>query len=209
MTELPGMLELPARDALRGLTRAIDAVIPTAIVGLVRPLDRESVQLLYWYEFGFGSYVIPTAEIPEALRPATSESGTSIVIDSKVQSPIEWRSAFAGASQLVSVSVPHGDAETRLWVGLAGSDRPTQDQIRGLEGVATRAIDLLDRQTSAADRSMRLQRLELASGLLPALMQVLDIRDVLDSLSDISKQALAHDILTLSLLDDDLTHVTI
>jgi len=209
VTELPGMLELPARDALTGLTGAIDAVIPTAIIGLVRPLDRQRVQLLYWYAFGFGSYVIPTEEIPEALRPGTRERGPSTPLDSKVQSPIEWRSAFAGAGQLVSVPIPHRDAATRLWVGLAGTNPPTQDQIRGLEDVATRALDLLDRPTSAADRSMRLERLELASGLLPALMQVLDIRDVLDSLSEISKQALAHDILTLSLLDDDLTHVTI
>ena len=88
------MLELPAREALTGLTRAIDVVIPTAIVGLVRPLDHQRVQLLYWYAFGFGSYVIPTEEIPEALRQGTRERGPSTLIDSRVQSPIEWRSAF-------------------------------------------------------------------------------------------------------------------
>src|SRR4029453_19067183 len=89
--------------------------------------------------------------------------------------PIEWGSAFAGAGQLVSVPIPHRDAATRLWLGLAGKNPPTQDQIRGLEDVATRAVDLLDRPMSAADRSMRLERLELASGLLPALMQVAEI----------------------------------
>jgi hypothetical protein len=83
------------------------------------------------------------------------------------------------------------------------------EQIQALKGVGSRAAELLDEPLSAAEQTVRLQRLEAASGLLPALMQVLDIRGVLDSLSEISKKALAHDVLTLSLLSEDLSSVTI
>src|SRR5262245_4166278 len=123
------MLELPSRHALTGFTQSINAVIPTVIVGLVRPLDRGSVRLLCWYDFGCGSYIVPIDAVPEVLQ----RSGQSIVIDSDSPNPIEWRSAFAGASQLVSVPIPNGDAATRLWVGLAGTHPVTHDQVRGLE----------------------------------------------------------------------------
>jgi len=203
------MLELPSRDALANLTRATNAVTPTVIVGLARPLDRERMQLLYSYDFGFGSYISPIDDVAEALRPATQWSGRTVAIDSGSPSPIEWRAAFAGARQLLSVPISNHDPSTRLWIGIAGTDAPTPDQVQGLEALGPQVADLVEHPLSPADHAARLERLELASGLLPALMQVLDIRDVLDSLSEISKQALSHDILTLSLLSDDLTRVTL
>jgi hypothetical protein len=203
------MLELPSRDALSELRRAIDAVVPTRIVGLTRPIDNARVQMLFWHAYGTGSYNLSIDDVPEVLRPATQGVGHPIAVDSTSPIAIEWRIAFAGATHVVSVPIQNLEPVARLWVGLAGNETVTSEQIQQLTDVGRRAAALLERSSSAADQTSRLQRLELASGLLPALMQVLDIREVLDSLSEISKRALPHDILTLSLLNDDLTRVTL
>jgi transcriptional regulator with GAF, ATPase, and Fis domain len=202
------MLELPSRDALSALTRAVDAVLPTTIVGLARAIDDVRVQMLFWHAHGVGSYIVSIEDVPDVLRPMTDGVGTAAVADCIPESAVQWRATLAGARQILSVPVPDLAPVTRLWVGLADTTPATADHIHGLTAVAAHGGIPLGRPLSAADQASRLERLELASGLLPALMQVLDIREVLDSLSEISKRALPHDILTLSLLNDDLTRVT-
>jgi transcriptional regulator with GAF, ATPase, and Fis domain len=201
------MPELPSRDALSELRQALDAVLPAPIAGLVRAIDDARVQMLFWQAHGVGSYVVAVEDVPSALQQPAGV-GQAVALDTSSPSAIEWRIAFAGASQVASVAIPNTQPTSYLWVGLADGESLTPEQIRGLTDVGARAAILLERPLSAGDRVARLQRLELASGLLPALMQVLDIREVLDSLSEISKQALPHDILTLSLVNDDLTRVT-
>ena len=202
------MLELPLRDALSALGHAIDDVMPTTIVGLARAIDDTRVQLLFWHAHGLGSYILPIEDVPEILRPAAHGIGAPIAVDARSERAIEWRVALAGARQIASVPIPNLDPISRLWCGFAESESHPPEQIQKLTDVGARTAALLERPPSLADQASRLQRLELASGLLPALMQVLDIREVLDSLSEISKRALPHDILTLSLLNDDLTRVT-
>jgi transcriptional regulator with GAF, ATPase, and Fis domain len=203
------MLELPSRDALSELRRAIDEVVSTRIVGLARAVDGGRVQMLFWHAHGSGSYIVSDEDVPDALRPATQGVSAPIAVDSTSPRAVEWRIGFAGATQVVSVPIPNVEPLARLWAGIASNETVTTEQVQQLTEVGSRAAALLERASSSVDQTSRLQRLELASGLLPALMQVLDIRDVLDSLSEISKRALPHDILTLSLLNDDLTRVTL
>jgi len=61
---------------------------------------------------------------------------------------------------------------------------------------------------SADDEVERLRRLELAAGLLPALLRVLDVRGVFEGLSAIGRHALPHDMLTLGLFNGDFTRLT-
>jgi hypothetical protein len=84
------MLELPSRDALRALTQAINAVTPAVMVCLTRPFDGPRVQVLYTYELGFGSYVVPINEIPAALHPAEKEIGHCLVIRPLSGEPLLW-----------------------------------------------------------------------------------------------------------------------
>jgi len=203
------MLELPSREVLTAVTRSIDSIVPTTIVGLARAIDEARVQMLFWHAWGLGSYIVPIATVPGAWRPATEGVASVSAVHANPESPIEWRAAFAGAARVLSVPVPHLAPVTRLWIGLGESISPTPEQIQALIDVGAGTATLLGRTSSATGEIARLRRFELAAGLLPALMQVLDIREVLDSLSEISKRALPHDILTLSLLNDDLTRVTL
>jgi len=53
----------------------------------------------------------------------------------------------------------------------------------------------------------RLRRFELAAELLPAILRVLDVREVLDRLSSVAKRALPHDPLILRCATTDSIRV--
>ena len=95
-------------------------VIPTAIVGLVRPLDHQRVQLLYWYAFGFGSYVIPTEEIPAAAATGVISrrfeiAGARHDRTSAPTCPVQQVGSGPGAwDDTPSVVRPHEEARPRL-----------------------------------------------------------------------------------------------
>jgi transcriptional regulator with GAF, ATPase, and Fis domain len=202
------MSDIPPRAALTALTQAVDAVLPHSIIGFSRHLDDGQIQMVYSYRFGIGAFVSPTEEVPDALRPLFRGIGHHDGFTATSQKAIEWHLAFGGARRLVSVPVPDREPETRFWVGLSDLRRPIEDELRRLEQVGIDAARLLNQPITDVEQRSRLERLDLASGLLPALTQVLDIREVFDPLSEISKQALPHDMLTLGLFNDELTSLT-
>ena len=112
------MLELPSREVLTAVTRSIDSIVPTTIVGLARAIDEALVQMLFWHAWGLGSYIVPIATVPGAWRPATEGVASVSAVHANPESPIEWRAAFAGAARVLSVPVPHLAPVTRLWIGL-------------------------------------------------------------------------------------------
>src|SRR6185503_10168652 len=99
---------------------------------------------------------------------------------------------------------------TRFWVGVSDPEPFSPDQVRRLDAVAVESIPLLTASISQDEAFERLRRLEQAAGLLPALLHVLDIREVIDRLSSTARQALPHDLLLLfQFTDDDFTTFTI
>ena len=205
-----GIGRYPSRETLAALAEAVNAVRQSAIIGIVRPIDssRSRLQVLHSSALGVGAYRLEPDQVPIPLHPATEGVARIDAIASDSNRPIEWQSAFAGAHQLLAVPIPGGPPATRLWIGLADDYPPTPEEVARLQEGVAGAVTLLDVPPSEEDEKRRLQRLELAAGLLPSLMQVLDIREVFDQLSETSKQALPHDLLTLGLFSDDLTHVT-
>ena len=182
--------------------------MPAVILGFAHQIDQTRVQILYSYRFGIGAYIAPVDQVPEALRPATAGFGSMDGVSADSTNAIEWHVAFAGARQLLSVPMRGRTPPTRLWIGLAMTGQVGDAEIRALEDVAAQASTMLGAPRSAADHTLRLERLDLTARLLPALMPTLDIRAVFDPLSEISKQALPHDMLTLGLYTDDLTRLT-
>jgi transcriptional regulator with GAF, ATPase, and Fis domain len=78
-----------------------------------------------------------------------------------------------------------------------------------LESVAVNAGRLLDRQESADQEVERLRRLEAVEGLLPALFRTLDVREIFDTLSTITKDVVPHDFASVGMFSDSYTHLTL
>jgi hypothetical protein len=121
---------------------------------------------------------------------------------------IEWQLMSAGVHGVFSVAVPLIEPATRFWVGLSENAAPTSAQRRALAGVAHAGAAVLNAPVTPEQSPEQLRRLELAAALLPALLRVLDVREVFDRLSIISRAALPHDMLTLGLFSDDLATMT-
>ena len=207
------MQEIPSRETLGALIAQANAVVPTAILGLARGGSGSGngrVSVSYSWVHGIGEYLVPTDELPDALRPDLDVRHIEApALDAHPDRVIEWILRFVGVRRVLTMPVPRVEPATRLWMGFTSEASLTETQMRGCEALAETAASLIDAPLSRDEELERLQRLELAAGLLPALFRVLDVRDVFDRLSAIGKLALPHDSLTLGVFNDDLTHVTL
>jgi transcriptional regulator with GAF, ATPase, and Fis domain len=204
------MLVVPPRASFAVLTAAANAVVPTAIVGFVRSLDQSRVSVLYSYTYGIGEYLVENGDLPDVFSPSAEgpRHADAGAIDANAARPIEWHLLFAGVRRVISLPMASFDPAARFWVGLADPSPLTAQQIAGFEAVAETCAELL-RATTPPDHDLaHLRRLELAARLLPALRRVLDVREVFDRLSTISRDPLPHDLLVLGLFNDDFTTVT-
>jgi transcriptional regulator with GAF, ATPase, and Fis domain len=205
------MSELLSRRTLADLARAVDHVCPSAIVGFARMIGADRASVLYADHRGIGRYDVPIGELPSALRPL--EPGLlhadADTLAADAAHTVGWHIRLAGATRLVSAPVPAQEAPARFWAGLRDSRPLTDAEVGAFEAVAAGSAAHLREPPSPDETDARLRRLEMASGLLPALFRVLDVREVFEQLSLISKEALPHDMLTLGLFNDDLTTITL
>src|SRR5262245_20381910 len=199
------MFEIPTRESLTALSDAANAIVPATALGFAQRLDDGRVSVLYSSRLGIGRHLVPAGEAPAVLQPVADDvAPDGQPITSDPQRAVDWHLSFLGVRRLISAPIPGSTSAARFWVGLAGADAPSNDQVRALSAVAASSGSALTATVSPAERIARLERLELTAGLLPALRHVLDVREVFDHLSTISQRALPHDSLTLALAADDL-----
>jgi hypothetical protein len=105
--------------------------------------------------------------------------------------------------------LPGTEPSACFWVGLEEDPPPTPEQEAALAGVAASAAAALGASVSPEERLMTLTRLEQAAELIPALLRVLDVRDVIERLSATAKKALPHHLLLLNLFSEDLSTFTV
>jgi transcriptional regulator with GAF, ATPase, and Fis domain len=205
------MTAIPSRKGLDALTEAAAAVSPVAALGFARVLDHGRVSILYSFPLGIGEFVLPDGEVPDALVVATDgvRQTDAAAIDAQQLRAVERFLADNGVRRVVSTPLAGCTPATRFWVGLSDPGPLTSEQLTRFEGVAQAARTLLTPVEAPRQAQERLQRLELAAGLLPALLHVLDVREVFERLSETARQALPHDLLLLFLFSDDLATFTV
>ena len=204
------MLDVLSRASVASLTAAAAAVAPVRALGFAHRCPDGRISIFYSHPFGVGSYLVEDADLLAALIPDGTEprQASEATIRSAPERAIEWQLLVCEVRQIVSLRVPGTDALMRVWFGLGdGRDLGAAD-IAAFERIATDVPGLLENDQAQGDPFERLSRLELAAGLLPAILRVLDVREVFDRLSSISQAALQHDMLTLGVLSDDLTMLT-
>ncbi len=202
------MLAIPSRDLLDTLIDTARSVLPTISIGVSQRVD-DGLAVLYQMPEGFGRYIMPSAEVPDVLHPHAdaTRQATIDTLAATRDGALEWTLQRGGVQRLLSLPVPDLEPLTCVWVGLRDAEAPDAARIQALHRLGRLTSDFLRRPSSAEDDAERASRLERASALMPALLHVLDVRDVFDRLSEISKDALPHDLLTLGTFNDDLTRL--
>jgi transcriptional regulator with GAF, ATPase, and Fis domain len=188
-----------------------DAIARTTALGFSRRLDDENVSVVYTYAWGIGAFVLPAADMLDALQPTGDEVANA---DRAILEATRSRAAEAflldvETGRIVSVPLSGLESAARFWVGLSSPDPLTTDQFRQLEDLASQGAALIADSLTPDQHLERLIRLEQAAELLPALLYVLDVREVIDRLSATAKRALPHDLLLLNLFSDDLSTFTV
>jgi transcriptional regulator with GAF, ATPase, and Fis domain len=204
------MLDIPSRELFTTLASAARAIAPTTMgVGISQAVD-DGLSVTYQMPEGFGRYIMPASDVPEVLHPHSGAPRHAVnnLTGSKPDGALEWSLQIAGVQRLVSLPIPDVEPLTCMWVGYTDPLPPTSEQLQEFERIARDASALLHIPPSADERAERARRLECASALLPEILHVLDVRDVFDRLSHISKDALPHDLLTLgTFISDDLSRM--
>jgi hypothetical protein len=108
------------------------------------------------------------------------------------------------------VTLPiEGDPAALLIIGFGTSGVLTTAELRELENLAEQARLLLTSIESPTDEIERLRRLEAAERLLPAFLDVLDVRQIFDRLSAITKNVVRHDFASVGVFSENLTQLTL
>jgi transcriptional regulator with GAF, ATPase, and Fis domain len=204
------MQPLPSRAALAAIADAARQIAPAPLVGFVRPDGDTSASVLYSHPYGMSEHRVGLGELPDSLHPRMSGihdvDAAALIVQPKTA--IEWLLAAERTARLVSL--PLGEAgEGRFWIAVPAPGQLSLDQIDRLAGTARKGAQLLTTAQSASDVHSRFERLERAAELVPALLHVLDIREVFDRLSVAAKRALPHDFLLLRLFSDDWSTITV
>jgi GAF domain-containing protein len=204
------MLELPSREALVSLTRAARGVAPLQILGFARSLDDARVEMLFFHVNGVSEHVVQRSEVPAVLRPSVDDArqeGTRW-IGANPEGVVEFLLTLGNVRRVASFRVLGREPAIRAWMGFADPDPLSYEQMQELEGLLRANAARLWPAVSFEDASAQLRRLEETAHLLPALLHVLDVREVFDRLSVIAKRALPHDLLLLRIFSEDLKKLT-
>jgi hypothetical protein len=208
---VPTVPDIPSRKELAGLTVAASAVISPVILGFSRVRGDGPVSVLYSHASGIVEYVLAAADVPDALLPDSDgpRQGSVEAIGGTAQDALGWLLRFSGSKYVVSARVPECDVPTRFWAGSPETTPLTAEQLARFEAVSAAGAALLATPELPDETVERAHRLKLSSELLPALLHVLDVRQVFDRLSAIAKKALPHDLLLLRLFSEDLSTINI
>jgi transcriptional regulator with GAF, ATPase, and Fis domain len=205
------------REGLLALRESASTFLPTAGLGLVRPDGADHVFFAYADAFGVTAYRLHAGEVSEPLRAArelrrlTADELASSPgpIESHLfltAMPDETRRAY-GAREILALPAPDMDPPTTLVLGVANSGPLTAEQAANLQRLIQGAARELDRGESQDAEVARLRRLEAVGSMLPTLFRVLEVREVFDAVSALTKHVLPFDV--LGLYSPDLTELEV
>src|SRR5262245_688652 len=147
-------------EGVRTLLLTAAGFLPVRGLGVVRPDGPEHVVLTYVDPFGATAYRPRLGDVPEALRPRVSgllrltaaelEANPLGVFESRSLHsllPDDIRQEF-GVREVITVPVPAANQATTFVLGLTEAVSLTPPRVAGIESLAARVVDFLDRVES-------------------------------------------------------------
>jgi transcriptional regulator with GAF, ATPase, and Fis domain len=208
-------------ESLRILHESVAHLPHVAGIGTLTTEGDDTLIFGYADALGRSVYQARTADVSSPFRPSQTAARrvTEGDLDGHPQRLVESRLrlvGFAGgireehaARSAVVFDVPDSAPPASLIVGVR-TDAPLSDeQVAELLALSARAGGYLSVTVSPEREVALLRRLAAVEKLLPALFMVLDVRQIFDRLSALTKSELPHDFGTLGLLNDSLEHIDV
>ena len=189
--------------------------LPLMGLGVMQFDGPSAVVLTYVDVFGTTAHRADLSTISPAVRPSVSEIGRVTASEMESDSPnlFEARALLVGmpahirnalpVGQALALPIPNLRSPRALIVGMAGTLQPDAQHISDLRELAEEIGALINRAETADEELARLRRLEMVESVMPALIPVLDVRQIFARLSETTKEALPHDFLGVSELNQN------
>ena len=198
-------------DGLRDLLAPANRIAPTMSVGVVRQENAGRLTILFSQALGIGGQGMTPAETPDWFLPPLPAPrhvpGAAFGVNP--DAPAQASLRFRQTGSAVVVPLEGTPSPTLAWFGLREDAPADAAQLGAFESLAAPLAGMLSAPEPPERELDRLRRQERVMPLLPALFDVLDVRDVFERLGDIARSALPHDMFVLPIFSDDLREVTL
>ena len=200
-------------EVLKGLRAAAASILPVTGVGLLRVDGANGLVLDYFDAFGMsGSRLGAAPAAPEVWPPrAGVQRIEADALAARAQEPLEARLLLTGLPESLRQAygvrravlhlLPDAEPPAVLVLGLKEAGPWDAESDARVAGLARLATETFQQPEPVARALVRLRRLEELHAGLPELLRVLDVRDVFARVSELTKDVLEHDLLTLGLFD--------
>ena len=185
---------------------AVRAIAHVEAFGLVFRHDESWLDTLTRHRTGVAGHRLPSATVPPLLRPS-GEPGQIVVPRATFGDeahPFVDRWRRYGIDRAMVIQLP--DAGGVFWIGRAGAWTPTADESSAFAALARTIAAASRAEETRHEQADRLSRLARADALLAIMGSALDIRAVFPQLSEVARTALAHDLATVQIMEDDYEH---
>jgi transcriptional regulator with GAF, ATPase, and Fis domain len=207
----------------------VAAIAPSTALGLAWRLADEDVSIVVSHGDEPHVRTVAHADFPQVLQPDPGERRVAYLdaLRAHAHRPIEAYWLSLGVTAVDALGVAGAHSPLCLWVGRAQGDPLSQAQIAQFEALgrtiavtwaAASGHDIeraLLRQALAAQTrhaaalEARAASLDLLDGLVNTITGVLDVRQVLDRIFEISQQAISYDAMSIAIPSADGTRVTL
>ena len=198
-------------DGLRDLLDPANRIAPTMSVGIVRRETPGRLLIVFSQALGIGGHAMTDTEAPDWFLPPLSvpRHVPAAAFASNPDGAAQASMRIRQTGSVVVVPLPEPLSPSLAWFGLCDDVPVDAAQLAAFESLAAPLAGMLREPEPPARERDRLRRQERVMPLLPALFNVLDVRDVFERLSDIARSALPHDMFVLPIFSDDLSEVTL
>jgi two-component system response regulator HydG len=205
-------------DGLNVIQGSIGDRLPLLGLGVLQWDGADHAVLNYVDATGITAHRLARTAIPDAARPGIPAPGRLVPGDGPsslgvfgarvfIQGLPASVQAALPVKQAVAFPIPSLTIPATLIMGFSISEAPTDQHLSTIGAVARDVANLLDGMESPRDELARLRRLATVEGVMPALISVLDIRQIFARLSDVTREGLPHDLLSVGTFSSDLSEV--
>jgi transcriptional regulator with GAF, ATPase, and Fis domain len=208
-------------EGLPALLGVASERLPILGLGVIRPTGSGNLELSYADPFGATAYRAASGDFPEPFRPRSSgvlrvsaqelEENSRRLVESRILNSgvaEEIRQALK-VGTVLTLPLPDVDPPGLLVATFRPSSPVDESKMSAIESVASEVVPWLERQDSLQEELERLRRLESVDRMLPVLFQVLDVREIFDRLSMITKDVLRHDFASFGVFNQDLSDISV
>src|SRR5262245_30469896 len=189
----------PFYSVLSDLLEQGRRILPVTGLGFVYDAGRDVLGMTFADALNVGAYRFAAEDCHPSFRPDARDVRQLAAEElmSTPAPPVEARAVWTGLPEdmarhcpnrrFVVMPLPHMGVPAQMIAGLSTTEPANANAVAKIGSLAAMAADLVNRGEHPDAQVARWRRLEAIERLLPELLNVLDVRDIFDRVSSITR----------------------